>query len=46
MSERGMDELSKRGLLGGHRTRKLDFCEHCVYGKQYIVKFSIGVHKT
>ena len=32
MSERGMDELSKRGLLGGRRIEKLDFCEHYVYG--------------
>ena len=27
-SEHGMDELSKRGLLSGHRTGKLDFCKH------------------
>ncbi|XP_059671098.1 uncharacterized protein LOC132316642 [Cornus florida] len=33
MSERGLTELSKRGLLGGEKTGKLDFCEHCVFGK-------------
>lgn len=26
--------------------RKLDFCEHCVYGKQGRVKFSTAVHTT
>ena len=45
MSKRGMDKLSKRGLVGGHQTRKLYFCEHCVYGKQCRVKFSTGVHR-
>ena len=45
MTEHGMDELSKRGLLGGHRAGKLDFCKHCVYRKQCRVKFSIGVHR-
>ncbi|KAK2978840.1 hypothetical protein RJ640_030651 [Escallonia rubra] len=34
MSERGMDVLSKQGLLGSKKTRKLNFCEHCVFGKQ------------
>lgn len=34
MSENKMGELSKRGLLGGQRTRKLDFLEHCVYRKK------------
>ncbi|GKV28505.1 hypothetical protein SLEP1_g37549 [Rubroshorea leprosula] len=34
MSERGMMELSKRGLLCGQKIGKLDLCEHYVYGKQ------------
>ncbi|KAK3011590.1 hypothetical protein RJ639_012236 [Escallonia herrerae] len=34
MSERGMDVLSKQGLLGSKKIGKLDFCEHCVFGKQ------------
>lgn len=38
-------ELTKRGFLGGHQTRKLDFWEHYIYGKQNRVKFSIGVHR-
>ncbi|KAK2975768.1 hypothetical protein RJ640_014591 [Escallonia rubra] len=35
MSERGTDVLSKQGLLGSKKIEKLDFCEHCVFGKQY-----------
>ncbi|KAG8474964.1 hypothetical protein CXB51_031687 [Gossypium anomalum] len=34
MSENGMAELSKRGLLDGQGICKLNFCEHCVFGKQ------------
>ncbi|KAK2998859.1 hypothetical protein RJ639_022999 [Escallonia herrerae] len=37
MSERGMDVLSKQGLLGSKKTGKLDFCEHCVFGKQFLI---------
>ena len=46
MSEAGMSILSKRDLLCGQKTRKLDFCEHCVYGKHRRVKFSTTIHKT
>ncbi|KAK2970416.1 hypothetical protein RJ640_016270 [Escallonia rubra] len=46
MSERGMDVLSKQGLLGSKKIGKLDFCEHCVFGKQCRVKFSRVVHTT
>lgn len=41
-----MIELSKKGLLGGQITGKLDLCEHCVFGKQCRVKFSSVVHRT
>ncbi|KAK2993798.1 hypothetical protein RJ640_027676 [Escallonia rubra] len=34
MSERGMDVLSKQGLLRSKKTGKLDFCKHCVFRKQ------------
>ncbi|KAK3043078.1 hypothetical protein RJ639_001193 [Escallonia herrerae] len=44
MSERGMDVLSKQGLLGSKKIGKLDFCKHCVFGKQCMVKFSRAVH--
>ena len=31
MSENGMSELSRRRLLNGQKTSKLQFCEHCVF---------------
>ncbi|GAV81274.1 gag_pre-integrs domain-containing protein [Cephalotus follicularis] len=46
MSERVLQILSKKGLLAGVKSGKLDFCEHCVYGKQCRVKFSTAIHKT
>ncbi|GAV91868.1 gag_pre-integrs domain-containing protein, partial [Cephalotus follicularis] len=46
MSERGLSTLSKRGLLCGEQTTPLEFCEHCVVGKQTRVKFSTGTHST
>ena len=46
MSDNGMIELSRRGLLDGRCTSKLKFCEHCVFGKQRLVKFSKGIHNT
>ncbi|KAG8499392.1 hypothetical protein CXB51_005981 [Gossypium anomalum] len=44
MSENGMTELSKRGLLDGQGICKLNFCEHCVFGKQKRVRFTRGIH--
>ncbi|KAG8486054.1 hypothetical protein CXB51_019365 [Gossypium anomalum] len=44
MSENGMTELSKRGLLDGQGICKLNFCEHCVFGKQKRVLFNRGIH--
>ncbi|KAG8480131.1 hypothetical protein CXB51_025349 [Gossypium anomalum] len=46
MSENGMVELSKRGLLDGQGICKLNFCEHCVFGKQKRVRFTRGIHNT
>ncbi|KAG8491575.1 hypothetical protein CXB51_014846 [Gossypium anomalum] len=46
MSENGMTELSKRGLLDGQGICKLNFCEHCVFGKQKRVRFTRGIHNT
>jgi len=34
MSDKGMAILSKRGLLCGQSTGKIEFCEHCIFGKQ------------
>ncbi|KAK3011603.1 hypothetical protein RJ639_011010 [Escallonia herrerae] len=41
MSERGMDVLSKQGLLGSKEIGKLDFCEHCGFGKQEKVELEV-----
>jgi 5'-3' exoribonuclease 2 len=46
MSKTGMLELCKRGLHDGQRIDKLEFCEHCVYGKQMRVKFGTATHNT
>ncbi|KAG8481450.1 hypothetical protein CXB51_026306 [Gossypium anomalum] len=46
MSENGTIELSKRGLLDGQGICKLNFCEHCVFGKQKRVRFTRGIHNT
>jgi hypothetical protein len=42
MSEKGMHLLHKRCYLEG--IGKLDFCEHCVFGKQKRVSFSLSTH--
>ena len=46
MSESGLIELSKRGLLDGQGISKLKFCEHYIFGKQKRVRFTRGTHNT
>ncbi|KAK8938897.1 hypothetical protein KSP39_PZI010824 [Platanthera zijinensis] len=46
MSERGLLELHKKGLLKGVKTCKLDFCETCVLGKQHRVKFVTSTQRS
>jgi 5'-3' exoribonuclease 2 len=46
MSEKGMHLLSKQGHLGKHGIGKLEFCKHCVFGKQKKVSFSTATHRT
>ncbi|KAG8503427.1 hypothetical protein CXB51_001333 [Gossypium anomalum] len=46
MSENGMVELSKRGLLDGQGICKLNFYEHYVFEKQKRVRFTKGIHNT
>ena len=46
MSELGLSVLSKRGLLDGYSIIKLDFCEHCVFGKHKKVKFNTSTHTS
>jgi len=40
ISEASRTILSERGLLKGLKTRKLDLCEHYIYGKQCLIKFT------
>ncbi|KAL5865755.1 hypothetical protein ACOSQ3_003269 [Xanthoceras sorbifolium] len=44
--EKALQILVKQGLLKGARTGKLDFCEHCVLGKQKRVSFGTALHNT
>ncbi|KAH0658596.1 hypothetical protein KY289_027344 [Solanum tuberosum] len=47
MSDNGLSLLNKRNLLDDYINRALNFCEHCVFGKQIRVKFSKkALHKT
>ncbi|XP_027166299.1 putative receptor-like protein kinase At3g47110 [Coffea eugenioides] len=47
MSEKGLGILSKRGLLCGQSTGPLEFCKHCIFGKQKRISFSSpAIHKT
>ena len=39
MSKKGMQILHKRNLLPYLKQIDLEFCEHCVYGKQKRVRF-------
>ncbi|GMP62704.1 hypothetical protein CsSME_00024701 [Camellia sinensis var. sinensis] len=38
--------LGHVGLLKGAKTGKLEFCEHCVLGKQTRIKFGTAIHCT
>nr|GEW40524.1 retrovirus-related Pol polyprotein from transposon TNT 1-94 [Tanacetum cinerariifolium] len=44
MGEKGMKNLAKKGLI--KVSCNLEFCEHCVFGKQKRVSFSLGIHRT
>jgi hypothetical protein len=46
MSQLGLAELSKRGLLKRCNNDEIEFCEHCVFCKHKQVKFNIVVHTT
>ena len=46
MSEHGLHELCKRGLLNEHSISKLKFCEHCVFGKHKRVSFNTSTYKS
>ena len=44
--EKALQTLAKQGLLKGANSCKLEFCEHCVLGKQTRVKFGSAIHNT
>ncbi|CAA7393767.1 unnamed protein product [Spirodela intermedia] len=44
--KKGINLLSKRGLLCGKSTSKVEFCEHCILGKHKSVSFQMTTHKT
>ncbi|KAL3821238.1 hypothetical protein ACJIZ3_007143 [Penstemon smallii] len=44
--EKAMQGLISQGLLKGAKTCKMNFCEHCVLGKQTRVRFGTATHKT
>ena len=44
--EKSLQILTKQGLLKGTKVCKLEFCEHCVLGKQGRVKFGTAIHNT
>lgn len=46
VSQRGLEELSKQGLLGGDKIEALEFCEHCAMGKAMRLKFTVAEHTT
>jgi hypothetical protein len=46
MSEQGLHELCKRGLLDENSISKLKFCEYCVFGKHKRVLFNTSTHKS
>ena len=45
MSENGLVELSKRGLIDS-RIGILEFCEHCMFGNYKRLSFGKGIHST
>ncbi|KAH9744862.1 hypothetical protein KPL70_003863 [Citrus sinensis] len=46
MSIKGLQELSKQGLLVGDRIQQLEFCENCIFGKSHRSKFNKGEHMS
>lgn len=46
MSERGLNILSHRKLPPNLKSVKLDFCKHCLFGKQSKQKFKTGKHTS
>nr|GEZ39819.1 retrovirus-related Pol polyprotein from transposon TNT 1-94 [Tanacetum cinerariifolium] len=43
MGEKGMKNLAKKGLI--NVLCNLEFCKHCVFGKQKMISYSPGIHR-
>ena len=41
LSDRGLKELHKQGLLCGDSISKIDFCQYCILGKQHRLAFKL-----
>ncbi|CAA6667191.1 unnamed protein product [Spirodela intermedia] len=46
MGEQGLAELSQRGLIDELKSKNLELCEHCIYGKHAHFSFSTSQHKS
>lgn len=45
MNEKGLKELENQNFLGKDNLEDLQFCEHCIFGKQTRVSFKISILK-
>ena len=46
MSQRGIQELCKQGLISIKKIKELTFCETCVMGKAHRLSFTKATHNT
>ena len=46
VGNKALQNLIKQGVLKGAKSGRIDFCEHCVLGKQTKVKFGTAIHQT
>lgn len=46
VGEKALQGLIKQELLKGAKFGKVDFCEHCILGKQTNLKFGSTIHQT
>ena len=48
IGEKGLHDIHNKGIIEGHPNFSIEvnFCEHCVYGKQNHVRFPSGPTRT
>ena len=46
LSDRGLKELHKHGLLFGDPVSKLEFCEYCINGKGHRLSFKLSTQRA